>query len=148
MWDIGSGSGAFATEAARTGAAVLAVDRNPGSCARTEDSARRYRVQMQIVHGTAPHVLENLPEPDVVRVGGGGAAVVSAVADRRPQRIVTHAATRDAAELIGRNLTEHGYQVECALIQSVELDTRAWTETERSVAFLLTGQLERREPPR
>ena len=39
----------------------------------------------------APHVLENLPEPDVVRVGGGGAAVVSAVADRRPQRIVTHA---------------------------------------------------------
>ncbi len=70
-----------------------------------------------------------------------GAAVVSAVADRRPQRIVTHAATRDAAELIGRNLTEHGYRVECALLQSVELDTRAWTETERSVAFLLSGVL-------
>ncbi len=81
------------------------------------------------------------PEPDVVRVGGGGAAVVSAVADRRPQRIVTHAATRDAAELIGRNLTEHGYRVECALLQSVELDTRAWTEKERSVAFLLSGVL-------
>ncbi|MEU8979807.1 precorrin-6y C5,15-methyltransferase (decarboxylating) subunit CbiE [Streptomyces sp. NPDC058467] len=146
VWDIGSGSGAFATEAARTGAAVIAVDRNPGSCARTEDSARRYGVQMQIVHGAAPHILENLPEPDVVRVGGGGAAVVSAVADRRPQRIVTHAATRDAAELIGRDLTEHGYQVECALIQSVELDTRAWTEKERSVAFLLSGRLPDRAP--
>ncbi|MHA5047430.1 precorrin-6y C5,15-methyltransferase (decarboxylating) subunit CbiE [Streptomyces sp. SD15] len=146
VWDIGSGSGAFATEAARTGAAVIAVDRNPGSCARTEDSARRYGVQMQIVHGAAPHILENLPEPDVVRVGGGGAAVVSAVADRRPQRIVTHAATRDAAELIGRNLTEHGYHVECALLQSVELDTRAWTEKERSVAFLLTGRLPDRNP--
>ncbi|MFF2129146.1 precorrin-6y C5,15-methyltransferase (decarboxylating) subunit CbiE [Streptomyces olivochromogenes] len=146
VWDIGSGSGAFATEAARTGAAVIAVDRNPGSCARTEDSARRYGVQMQIVHGTAPHVLENLPEPDVVRVGGGGAQVVSAVADRRPQRIVTHAATRDAAELVGRDLSEHGYQVECSLIQSVELDTRAWTETERSVAFLLTGRLPDRNP--
>ncbi|WP_369239339.1 precorrin-6y C5,15-methyltransferase (decarboxylating) subunit CbiE [Streptomyces sp. R21] len=148
VWDIGSGSGAFATEAARTGAAVLAVDRQRGACARTEDAARRFGVQMQIVHGTAPHILENLPEPDVVRVGGGGAAVVSAVADRRPQRIVTHASTRDAAELIGRNLTEHGYQVECALIQSVELDTRAWTEKERNVAFLLTGQLGRREAPR
>lgn len=146
VWDIGSGSGAFATEAARTGAAVIAVDRNPGSCARTEDSARRYGVQMQIVHGTAPHVLENLPEPDVVRVGGGGAQVVSAVADRRPQRIVTHAPTRDAAELVGRDLSEHGYQVECSLIQSVELDTRAWTETERSVAFLLTGRLPDRNP--
>ncbi|MCT9078112.1 precorrin-6y C5,15-methyltransferase (decarboxylating) subunit CbiE [Streptomyces fulvoviolaceus] len=141
VWDIGCGSGAFATEAALAGAAVLAVDRDLASCVRTEAAARDFGVQLQIVHGTAPHVLENLPEPDVVRVGGGGAAVVSAVVDRRPQRIVTHAATRDEAELIGRDLTEHGYRVECALLQSVELDTRAWTETERSVAFLLSGLL-------
>lgn len=141
VWDIGCGSGAFATDAARAGAAVIAVDSDPDACARTDATARRHGVRLQIVHGTAPHVLENLPEPDVVRVGGGGAAVVSAVADRRPQRIVTHAATRDAAELIGRNLTEHGYRVECALLQSVELDTRAWTEKERSVAFLLSGVL-------
>jgi precorrin-6Y C5,15-methyltransferase (decarboxylating) len=146
VWDIGCGSGAFATEAARAGAAVIAVDRDQGACARTDAAARRYGVQLQVVQGIAPHVLENLPEPDVVRVGGGGAAVVSAVADRRPQRIVTHAATRDAAELVGRDLTEHGYRVECALLQSVELDTRAWTETERSVAFLLTGILPDRAP--
>ncbi|MBK3644412.1 MULTISPECIES: precorrin-6y C5,15-methyltransferase (decarboxylating) subunit CbiE [Streptomyces] len=144
VWDIGCGSGAFAVEAARAGAAVIAVDRELDACARTDAAARRFGVQAQIIRGTAPHVLENLPEPDVVRVGGGGAAVVSAVADRRPQRIVTHAATRDAAELIGRDLTEHGYDVECALLQSVELDTRAWTETERSVAFLLSGALPER----
>ncbi|BBC37943.1 Precorrin-6y C5,15-methyltransferase (Decarboxylating), CbiE subunit [Streptomyces graminofaciens] len=148
VWDIGSGSGAFATEAARCGAAVIAVDHSPEACGRTTMAARRFGVQLQVVHGTAPHVLENLPEPDVVRVGGGGAAVISAVADRRPQRIVTHAATRDAAELIGRNLTEHGYAVQCALVQSVELDTRVWTEKERSVAFLLTGELARRETHR
>ncbi|WP_031041411.1 precorrin-6y C5,15-methyltransferase (decarboxylating) subunit CbiE [Streptomyces sp. NRRL F-5650] len=148
VWDIGCGSGAFATEAARAGAAVIAVDRDQGACARTEAAARRFGVQLQTVNGTAPHVLENLPEPDVVRVGGGGVAVVSAVADRRPQRIVAHAATRDAAELVGRDLTEHGYRVECALLQSVGLDTRAWTETERSVAFLLSGEIVRREAPR
>jgi precorrin-6Y C5,15-methyltransferase (decarboxylating) len=146
VWDIGCGSGAFATEAARAGAAVLAVDRDIEACARTDAAARRFGVLMQIVRGTAPHVLENLPEPDVVRVGGGGAAVVSAVADRRPRRIVTHAATRDAAELLGRDLTEHGYDVECALLQSVQLDTRAWTEKERSVAFLLSGVLPDRSP--
>ncbi|MFJ8809405.1 precorrin-6y C5,15-methyltransferase (decarboxylating) subunit CbiE [Streptomyces sp. NPDC102490] len=148
VWDIGCGSGAFATEAARGGAAVIAVDRDPDACARTEATARHFGVQLQTVHGNAPHILENLPEPDVVRVGGGGAAVVSAVADRRPQRIVAHAATRDAAELVGRDLTEHGYRVECALLQSVGLDTRAWTETERSVAFLLSGEIVRREAPR
>ncbi|MGW1806721.1 precorrin-6y C5,15-methyltransferase (decarboxylating) subunit CbiE [Streptomyces sp. NPDC002078] len=146
VWDIGCGSGAFAAEAARAGAAVIAVDRDPGACARTEAAGRRYGVQLQVVQGTAPHVLENLPEPDVVRVGGGGAAVVTAVADRRPQRIVTHAATRDAAELVGRDLTEHGYRVECALLQSVELDTRTWSETERNVAFLLSGILPDRAP--
>ncbi|WP_369034281.1 precorrin-6y C5,15-methyltransferase (decarboxylating) subunit CbiE [Streptomyces adonidis] len=146
VWDIGCGSGAFATDAARSGAAVIAVDRNVEACARTDSAARRFGVQLQIVRGQAPYILENLPEPDVVRVGGGGAAVVSAVADRRPQRIVTHAATRDAAELIGRDLTEHGYDVECALLQSVELDTRAWTEKERSVAFLLSGVLPDRAP--
>jgi precorrin-6Y C5,15-methyltransferase (decarboxylating) len=139
VWDIGCGSGAFAVEAARAGAAVIAVDRDPAACARTAATARRLGVQLQVVHGTAPHALENLPEPDVVRVGGGGEAVVSAVADRRPQRIVAHAGTRDAAEHIGRTLNEHGYDVTCALLQSVELDTRAWTETERSVAFLLSA---------
>lgn len=141
VWDIGAGGGAFATEAARTGAAVIAVDRDADSCGRTAHTARRFGVQLQIVHGTAPHALETLPEPDVVRVGGGGAAVVRAVADRRPQRIVTHAVNRDAAERVGRDLTEHGYDVRCALLQSVELDTREWTEKERSVAFLLTGVL-------
>ncbi|MFJ6570328.1 precorrin-6y C5,15-methyltransferase (decarboxylating) subunit CbiE [Streptomyces sp. NPDC091292] len=146
VWDIGSASGAFATEAARFGAAVIAVDSDPDACARTTATARRFGVQLQIVHGTAPHILEDLPEPDVVRVGGGGADVVSAVADRRPARIVTHAATRDAAELVGRGLTEHGYEVECALLQSVELDTRAWSEKERTVAFLLCGRLPDRAP--
>ncbi|MFB7333392.1 precorrin-6y C5,15-methyltransferase (decarboxylating) subunit CbiE [Streptomyces adustus] len=148
VWDIGCGSGAFAVEAARAGAAVLAVDHDLRACARTDAAARRHGVQLQIVHGTAPHVLERLPEPDVVRVGFGGVAVVTAVADRRPQRIVTHAANRDAAEVIGRDLTEHGYRVECALLQSVDLDTRVWTERERSVAFLLTGELPQREAPR
>jgi len=146
VWDIGCGSGAFTAEAARFGAAVIAVDRDAEACARTLATARRFGVQPQIVHGTAPHILEDLPEPDVVRIGGGGAAVVSAVADRRPERIVTHAATRDAAELIGRDLTEHGYRVECSLLQSVELDTRAWTERERTVGFLLSGELPDRNP--
>ncbi|MEU7577707.1 precorrin-6y C5,15-methyltransferase (decarboxylating) subunit CbiE [Streptomyces sp. NPDC041068] len=146
VWDIGCGSGAFTAEAARFGAAVIAVDRDPDALGRTTAAVRRFGVQAQTVHGIAPHVLEDLPEPDVVRVGGGGAAVVSAVADRRPERIVTHAATRDAAELVGRDLSEHGYVVECALLQSVELDTRAWREEKRTVVFLLSGRLPDRSP--
>ncbi|HET6857038.1 MAG TPA: precorrin-6y C5,15-methyltransferase (decarboxylating) subunit CbiE [Streptomyces sp.] len=148
VWDIGSGSGALSAEAARFGAAVIAVDSDADACGRTTVSARRFGVQVQVVHGQAPHVLEDLPEPDVVRIGGGGVPVVSACADRRPERIVTHASTRDEAEAIGRTLTESGYAVECALLQSVELDTAAWTERDRSVVFLLSGQQERRDTSR
>ncbi|MFI9048996.1 precorrin-6y C5,15-methyltransferase (decarboxylating) subunit CbiE [Streptomyces sp. NPDC053427] len=139
VWDIGTGSGAAAVEAARFGAAVIAVDAAPDACERAAAVARRHGVQLQVVQGRAPGVLEDLPEPDVVRIGGGGAAVVTACADRRPERIVTHAATRDEAEALGRALADGGYQVECALLQSVDLDTTAWVERERSVVFLLSG---------
>ncbi|MFF5706868.1 precorrin-6y C5,15-methyltransferase (decarboxylating) subunit CbiE [Streptomyces sp. NPDC012794] len=140
VWDIGAGSGALAVDAAAHGAAVIAVDADPRACERVTAAARTRGVQIQVVPGRAPHVLESLPEPDVVRVGGGGPAVVAAVAERRPERIVSHASTRDEAEAIGRTLTEHGYAVECALLQSVALDPRTWAEQERSVVFLLAAE--------
>ncbi|MFD9307059.1 precorrin-6y C5,15-methyltransferase (decarboxylating) subunit CbiE [Streptomyces sp. NPDC060048] len=140
VWDIGAGSGALAVDAAALGAAVIAVDADPRALERTTAAARARGVQLQVVAGRAPHVLEDLPEPDVVRVGGGGAAVVAAVVDRRPERIVSHASTRDEAEAIGRVLGEGGYAVECALLQSVGLDTRTWTEQQRSVVFLLAAE--------
>ncbi|MFD3439331.1 precorrin-6y C5,15-methyltransferase (decarboxylating) subunit CbiE [Streptomyces sp. NPDC058685] len=146
VWDIGCGSGALAAEAARFGAAVIAVDAEARNCARTDAAARRAGVQMQIVNAQAPHVLERLPEPDVVRIGGGGVPVVIACADRRPERIVTHASTRDEAEAIGEALAAGGYTVECALLQSVELDPDGWTERERSVVFLLSGRQPDRAP--
>ncbi|MEV0264146.1 precorrin-6y C5,15-methyltransferase (decarboxylating) subunit CbiE [Streptomyces sp. NPDC050617] len=139
VWDIGSGSGAAAVEAARFGAAVIAVDRDAEACGRAAAVARRFGVQLDIVHGAAPQILEDLPEPDVIRVGGGGAVVVEACAARRPERIVTHASTRDEAEAVGRVLAAAGYGVECVLLQAMELDTRVWAERERAVAFLLSG---------
>ncbi len=146
VWDIGSAAAPSPPRRRAPARRSSPSTATPGSCARTEDSARRYGVQMQIVHGTAPHVLENLPEPDVGRSGGGGVQVVSAVADRRPQRIVTHAATRDAAELVGRDLSEHGYQVKCASFSLSNSTQGPGRRPSRSVAFLLTGRLPDRNP--
>ncbi|MFI8518065.1 precorrin-6y C5,15-methyltransferase (decarboxylating) subunit CbiE [Streptomyces sp. NPDC085481] len=140
VWDIGCADGAFSVETARFGAAVIAVDTDPAACARTEAAARRAGLMLQAVPGRAPHVLERLPEPDVVRIGGGGVPVVTACTDRRPERIVAHASTRDEAEAIGAALADGGYDVECSLLQTVGLDPGAWTERERSVVFLLAGR--------
>lgn len=139
MWDVGTGDGLAALEAARLGSAVIAVDRNGARCSRLDAAARQAGLQLHLVHGTAPQALADLPEPDVVRVGGGGRRTLAACADRRPRRIVTHAITRDQAEAVGTVLHAAGYTVECTLLQAVELDTRGWSESGRAVVFALAG---------
>ncbi|MEE4542958.1 precorrin-6y C5,15-methyltransferase (decarboxylating) subunit CbiE [Streptomyces sp. V4-01] len=138
LWDIGAADGAVAVEAARFGAAVIAVDRDADACDWITATGRRAGVQLHVVHGAAPQVLDDLPEPDVVRIGCTDAEVTAAVAARRPERIVTAAANRDEAEAVSRALEEGGYAVERSLVQSVELDGE-WAERDRSVTFLLTG---------
>ncbi|MCL2551996.1 MAG: precorrin-6y C5,15-methyltransferase (decarboxylating) subunit CbiE [Actinomycetia bacterium] len=138
VWDIGAADGAVAVEAARFGAAVIAVERDSDACDWITAAARGHGVQMQVVHGTAPQVLEDLPEPDVVRIGTADAEVTAACAARRPERIVTSAANRDQAEAVTRALEEGGYDVERSLVQSVELGSD-WTERERAVTFVLSG---------
>ncbi|WP_327292036.1 precorrin-6y C5,15-methyltransferase (decarboxylating) subunit CbiE [Streptomyces sp. NBC_01198] len=138
LWDIGAADGAVSVEAARFGAAVIAVDSNADACDWIAATARRSGVQLQVVHGTAPQALEDLPEPDVVRIGCADAAVVAACAARRPERIVAAAATRDGAEAVDRALTEGGYTVERMLLQSVALDA-GWDERDRSYDFVLCG---------
>ncbi|SFD38321.1 precorrin-6y C5,15-methyltransferase (decarboxylating) subunit CbiE [Streptomyces aidingensis] len=139
LWDVGCDDGLTAAEAARLGAAVIAVDRDAAACTRVQAAASRLGVQLQVVHGAAPQVLRSLPEPDVIRIGGGGLRALTACVDRRPQRIVTHAMTRDEAEAAGRALAAGGYRAECALVQLMELNTDNWSESGRTVAFLLVG---------
>ncbi|MDX3093006.1 precorrin-6y C5,15-methyltransferase (decarboxylating) subunit CbiE [Streptomyces sp. ME01-24h] len=138
LWDIGAGGGAVAVEAARFGAAVIAVEADAAACDRIEDTARDFGVRVRVVQGQAPQVLEDLPEPDIVRIGGGGPEVVAACAARRPERIAASAANRDEAEAVSRALDEGGYTVERALLQAVELND-AWSERERTVVFALLG---------
>jgi precorrin-6Y C5,15-methyltransferase (decarboxylating) len=123
LWDVGAGDGALAVDAARCGAAVIAVDRDRDACARLDVNARRTGVEVQTVLGVAPGVLADLPEPDIVLVRQG-AVVLQACLTRRPERIV--ALPRDTAELeeVRRAFAGSGYRAEGALVQSSPLDVR------------------------
>jgi precorrin-6Y C5,15-methyltransferase (decarboxylating) len=138
VWDIGAADGSVAVEAAGFGAAVIAVDRDADACDWITATARRVGVQLQVVQGTAPAALDDLPEPDVVRLGTADPAVAAACAARRPARIVAAAGNRDEAEAITRALTDGGYDVERSVLQTVELDSD-WAERERAVNFALCG---------
>ncbi|HET7272557.1 MAG TPA: precorrin-6y C5,15-methyltransferase (decarboxylating) subunit CbiE [Rubrobacter sp.] len=72
IWDVGAGSGSVAIECARLGAAAIAIERDPESCARIRRNAERHNVSVQLVEGEAPEALRDLPDPDAVFVGGTG----------------------------------------------------------------------------
>jgi precorrin-6Y C5,15-methyltransferase (decarboxylating) len=119
VWDVGAGSGSVAVEAARFGAAVVAVERDPDAVALIEANAARHKVDVRAVLGTAPGALDALPGPDLVFVGGGGPDVVRACAARGPARIVV---TLAAPERIGavREALD-GYRVGGTLVQAARI---------------------------
>ncbi|WP_377268297.1 precorrin-6y C5,15-methyltransferase (decarboxylating) subunit CbiE [Peterkaempfera sp. SMS 1(5)a] len=121
VWTVGSGSGALAVEAARFGAAVIAVDPDADACGRTAVNARRYGVEVEVVHGTPPEVLGELPEPDVVAVERSSAAVLTACLARRPERVVAAPRTLPEAEEFRRAFAVAGYRAEGALVQASAL---------------------------
>ena len=121
VWDVGAGSGSVAVECARFGAAVIAVERDPAQCARVTANARRHGVDVRVVAGAAPEALDGLPDPDAVFVGGGGLPVVSAVATRRPARIVLALAAVQRAGQATEVLGAAGYTVGGTLLQASRL---------------------------
>jgi len=115
VWDIGAGSGSVAVECARLGAAVVAVEQDPEALQHIEANSHRHGGPVEVVHGKAPEVLDGLPDPDAVFVGGGGPEVVKAVAARRPQRIVVALAT---LERVGPTVAAlDDYDVDTVLLQ-------------------------------
>jgi precorrin-6Y C5,15-methyltransferase (decarboxylating) len=121
VWDVGAGSGSVAVECSRFGAAVIAVERDPAQCARVTANARRHRAEVRVVGGAAPEALAGLPDPDAVFVGGGGLAVVNAVAARRPARIVVALAAVQRAGPAMEALAGAGYTVDGTLLQASRL---------------------------
>jgi precorrin-6Y C5,15-methyltransferase (decarboxylating) len=101
IWDVGAGSGSVAIEIAALAphVRVIAIERHDEDARRIETNAARNGVTIEVVHGEAPGVLEPLPDPDRVFVGGGGIAVLDAVLARlRPGgRVVATFAALDRA---------------------------------------------------
>jgi precorrin-6Y C5,15-methyltransferase (decarboxylating) len=123
LWTVGAGDGALAVEAARFGAAVVAVEAEPADCARISAHARRVGVELETAAGSGPEVLGALPEPDAVAVEHGGPAMVRAVAARKPERVVAVARGLAEAGEIRQILDGAGYRTDGLLLQSAPLRT-------------------------
>ncbi|MGH8906941.1 MAG: precorrin-6y C5,15-methyltransferase (decarboxylating) subunit CbiE [Egibacteraceae bacterium] len=124
VWDIGAGSGSVAIEAARLGAAVIAVEPDVEQCARIRRNAARHGVPVEVVQGSAPDALRWLPTPDAVFVGGGGAAlvdIISEAAGRQPRVVVVALATVERVGPVRQALAEAGMFVEGVQLSAARL---------------------------
>lgn len=112
VWDVGAGSGAVAVECARMGAATIAVESDETQVVRLVTNATTHGVDVRVEEGSAPKALRELPKPDAVFVGGGGADVVTACAHAGASRIVVVLEALDRVGSTRDALRTAGYEVD------------------------------------
>lgn len=94
LWDVGAGTGGVSVElalAANEGK-VYSVERNKDACQLISRNREKFCAwNLDVVRGEAPGVLEDLPAPDKVFIGGSGGefrAILETVLDKNPDALV------------------------------------------------------------
>lgn len=75
LWDVGAGSGSVGLEAARIFPSlhVISIEKEAQQWQNIRQNILKYKVfNMQLLQGTAPNVLLDLPRPERIFVGGSG----------------------------------------------------------------------------
>ena len=123
LWDIGAGSGSVSLEAALLcpGLRIIAVEKEQTRIDTIKTNVQRYHARnVEILHGSAPDALLDLPAPDRVFIGGSGGNVgdiVKLVAEKMQTGImVINAVTLETLNDSLTSLERHGYSVEVSEI--------------------------------
>ncbi len=124
LWDIGSGTGSVAIEAARLASAghVYAIECDSGALAAIHANCRRLNApNVTVIAGRAPQVLHDLPDPDAVFIGGSGGALTAILevvqARLRPDgHLVINLATIEHLCEAVEYLRQSGWEWECTMV--------------------------------
>ncbi len=122
VYDVGAGSGSVAVECALLGGQVYAVEKNPRSQELIKENADRFKISLEIVSGEAPEILQELPRPHRVFLGGSGGNLESILESCHRKllpggRLALTAVTLDHGPRTYRFLQERGYLMEALQIQ-------------------------------
>jgi precorrin-6Y C5,15-methyltransferase (decarboxylating) len=133
LWDIGAGSGSVAIEwmLAHPRNRALAIEERPDRAERITRNAAALGVpDLAVLTGTAPDLLADLPPPDAIFVGGGGAEVIDAAWDLLPtgRRLVVNGVTLETQQsLIDRQARLGGDLLSISLARAEGLGAyRGW----------------------
>jgi precorrin-6Y C5,15-methyltransferase (decarboxylating) len=72
MWDIGSGSGSVAIYGTifDPEGNIYAIEKDKTLCSYIEENMKKFSSDINIINGMAPEILDGLPDPDAVFIGG------------------------------------------------------------------------------
>jgi precorrin-6Y C5,15-methyltransferase (decarboxylating) len=117
FWDIGAGSGSVSIEAARLypDLKVFAIEKDMEQINHIEENKIRFNADnIEIVKGEAPDVLNGLPLPERVFIGGSGERlkeIMDYVIKNQVNIIVVNAATIETMTDAVQCFEEHGFNV-------------------------------------
>ena len=74
VYDVGAGSGSVAVECKILAAngRVYAIEKNPRGIGLIQENSKKFGVDINIIEGTAPQAMADLPEADRIFIGGSG----------------------------------------------------------------------------
>ena len=122
LWDVLAGSGALGIEAARFGAAVIAVESDQGLCVRIVANATAHGVDLRLVEGELPAVLSGLPRPDAVFVGTARSDIVRRCAGVGAGRVVVVVHELEGLGPARDALADNGYTVDGCQLSAAPLE--------------------------
>lgn len=107
LWDVGAGCGSIGIEWMRTHprCRAIAIEQHPQRLRTIAENAAALGVpNLQIISGSAPEALHDLPQPDTIFIGGGLTApeVLETCWNALPSggRLVTNAVTIESEQLV------------------------------------------------
>ncbi|MEW6713593.1 MAG: precorrin-6y C5,15-methyltransferase (decarboxylating) subunit CbiE [Nitrospirota bacterium] len=119
LWDIGAGSGSISIEAARLchKLEVFAIEKNEDRIKHIENNKESFGIRnLRVIKGEAPQVLDGLPTPDRVFIGGSGGTldeIVRSISEKMRQGIVViNAVTIETLNSAMKCLEEDGFRVD------------------------------------
>jgi precorrin-6Y C5,15-methyltransferase (decarboxylating) len=125
LWDVGAGCGSVGLEASLLlpGGRVFAVEQQPERARQIMTNKSRFGAgNMEVICGSAPDCLVDLPRPDRVFIGGGGrglARILEAVLTHlRPRgRVVVTATLLTTLHTASDILQSRGWEAEICQVQ-------------------------------
>jgi len=124
VWDVGAGSGSISVEACKLAPSgqVFAIEKTASNLDNLRQNMKKFRTDFQVLHGSAPEVLVDLPAPDAIFIGGSGgnlADIIQLGCERLKKngRIVLNAVMLETLTEAKTALEKKGFTTKINLIQ-------------------------------